>query len=49
VARAVGPGLRGLGRRALGVRVAPGRGHRQPVPLVDASRSALGWTGLPGM
>ena len=37
----------GLGRRALGVRLAPGRGHRRPVPLNDASRSALGWTGLP--
>jgi hypothetical protein len=31
---------------ALGVRVAPVRGHRGPVPLNDASRSALGWTGL---
>ena len=38
-----------LGPPALGVRVAPVRGHRQPVPLVDASRSALGWTGLRGM
>ena len=37
-----------MGRRALGVRVAPLRGHRQPVPLNDASRSALGWTGLRG-
>ena len=35
-----------LGPPALGVRVAPVPGHRQPVPLVDASRSALGWTGL---
>ena len=34
---------------ALGVRVAPVRGHRRPVPLNDASRSALGWTGLGGL
>jgi len=36
-----------LGPPALGVRVAPVPGHRRPVPLNDASRSALGWTGLP--
>jgi len=48
-----GPGVANLSRRdraawaaALGVRVAPVRGHRGSVPLNDASRSALGWTGL---
>ena len=38
----VATGPCGLDRRALGERVAPVRGHRQPVPLNDASRSALG-------
>jgi hypothetical protein len=42
----VAPGPCSFSRRALGVRVAPVRGHRSPVPLNDASRSALGWTGL---
>jgi hypothetical protein len=42
----VAPGPCSFSRRALGVRVASGRGHRSPVPLNDASRSALGWTGL---
>jgi len=45
-AEPVATGPCGLDRRALGVPVAPVRGHREPVPLNDASRSALGWTGL---
>ena len=46
VTPSVAPGPCSFSRRALGVRVAPVRGHREPVPLNDASRSALGWTGL---
>ena len=46
VTPSVAPGPCSFSRRALGVRVAPVRGHRRPVPLNDASRSALGWTGL---
>ena len=46
VTPSVAPGRCSFSRRALGVRVAPVRGHRSPVPLNDASRSALGWTGL---